>query len=69
MSDSRREIAEIKARPMCEDGKTPGMIVAHGTILLAENASHYLYLDAPGLVVQGITDLVHEARAKNTDGN
>lgn len=51
MSDSRREIAEIKARPMCGDGKTPGMSIVRKTILLAENASHYLYLDAPGLVL------------------
>ncbi|MCU0276571.1 MAG: alpha/beta hydrolase [Acidobacteria bacterium] len=35
-----------------------------GKFVLAENASHYVYLDAPDLVVEGITALVHEARAE-----
>lgn len=40
----------------------------NGKFVLAEGASHYLYLDVPELVAQNILSLVFEARAKTPGG-
>ena len=37
--------------------------------MAAGSAVHYVCLDAPGLVVEGITALVHEVRAKEQMAN
>ncbi len=40
----------------------------NGKFILAEGATHYLYLDVPELVVQNILSLVDEVRAKTSSG-
>jgi len=44
-------------------GKSP-----KGRFVLAEGASHYLYLDVPDLVAENILSIVREARAKSPGG-
>ncbi len=36
----------------------------HGKFILAEGASHFLYVDVPDLVEQSVLSIVHKARAK-----
>jgi hypothetical protein len=40
----------------------------NGKFILAEESSHYIYLDVPELVAQNILSVVSEARAKMPGG-
>lgn len=40
----------------------------NGKFILAEGASHYLYLDVPEIVAQNILSVVYEVRAKTSGG-
>ena len=58
------EVAEEYQRYWIEQSRALTDKSTHGTFILAEGASHYLYLDVPDLVVESVLAVVNEVRAK-----
>ena len=58
------EVAEKFQRYWVEQSRTLASKSKHGKFVLAEDASHALYLDAPELVAESILSVVREASAK-----
>jgi pimeloyl-ACP methyl ester carboxylesterase len=56
------DLAEEYQRYWIEQSRALSRKSSRGTFVLAEQSSHYLYLDAPDLVVENILSLVHQAR-------
>ena len=58
------EVAEEYQRYWVEQSRTLTDKSANGKFILAEGASHHLYLDVPELVAESILSVVYEVRAK-----
>jgi pimeloyl-ACP methyl ester carboxylesterase len=58
------EVAEEYQRYWVEQSRALTDRSANGKFILAEGASHYLYLDVPELVAESILAVVYEVRAK-----
>jgi pimeloyl-ACP methyl ester carboxylesterase len=58
------EVAEKFQKYWVEESRTLTKKSTHGKFILAEGASHFLYLDVPELVAESVLSVVHEARAK-----
>ena len=58
------KVAEEFQRYWVEQSRALTDKSTHGKFILAEGASHYLYLDAPELVAESVLSVVREARAK-----
>lgn len=58
------EVAEEYQRYWIEQSRALADKSTNGKFVLAEGASHYLYLDVPELVAESILSVVYEVRAK-----
>jgi hypothetical protein len=58
------EVAEEYQRYWIEQSRTLTAKSTRGRFILAEGASHHLYLDAPDLVAESVLSVVHAAHAK-----
>ncbi len=58
------EVAEEYQRYWVEQSRTLADKSTNGKFILAEGASHYLYLDVPELVAESILSVVYEVRAQ-----
>jgi len=62
------EVAEEYKRYWVGQSRTLAARSTNGKFILAEGATHYLYLDVPELVAQNILSVVNEVRAKTVGG-
>jgi hypothetical protein len=62
------EVAEEYQRYWVEQSRALANRSTKGKFILAEGASHYLYLDVPELVAQNILSVVYEVRGKTLGG-
>ena len=58
------EVAEEFQKYWIEQSRALAGKSSNGRFILAEGASHYLYLDVPDLVVESILSVVYKVRAK-----
>jgi pimeloyl-ACP methyl ester carboxylesterase len=59
------DIAEEYQRYWIEQSRALSRKSSSGKFLLAEDASHHLYLEAPELVAEGVLSVVQQARARS----
>jgi pimeloyl-ACP methyl ester carboxylesterase len=63
------EVAEEYQRYWVEQSRALANRSTKGKFILAEGASHYLYLDVPELVAQNILSVVNEVRGRTAGGD